>query len=256
MDLTLHVWRQTEPRRRRGSIVRYEVKDVNEHISFLEMLDVLNEQLIERGRGADRLRPRLPRGHLRLLRLHDQRRGARPAAGDDRLPAPHAPLQGRRRALPRALARARPSRCVKDLVVDRSAFDRIIQAGGFISVTTGSAPEANLIPVPKPLADRAFDAAACIGCGACVAAVPERRGAALHRGQGLAPRPPAAGPARALRPRARAWSRRWRRRASAACTNYGECEAVCPKEISIDFIARMNRDYLKAKLRGVAPRRE
>ena len=139
---------------------------------------------------------------------------------------------------------------LKDLVVDRGAFDRMIQAGGFISVSTGSAPEANLTPVPKPLADRAFDAAQCIACGACVAAVPERRGEPLHLRQGRR----TSACSRKASPSATSapspWSRRWSAEGFGYCSNYAECEAVCPKEISIDFIARMNRDYLKAKAKG------
>src|SRR5262245_24234453 len=146
--------------------------------------------------------------------------------------------------------RAKAFPVIKDLVVDRRAFDRIIQAGGFITVATGSAPEANLIPVPKPLADRAFDAAQCIGCGACVAQCPN--GAAqlftsakvshlnlLPQGQ----------PERTER--ARAMVETMEKEGFGACSNFAECEAVCPKEISIDFIARMNLDYLKAKAGGV-----
>jgi succinate dehydrogenase / fumarate reductase iron-sulfur subunit len=138
---------------------------------------------------------------------------------------------------------------IKDLVVDRNAFDRIVQSGGFISVATGSAPEANLIPVPKSLADRAFDAAQCIACGACVAQCPN--GAAnlftsakvahlnlLPQGQ----------PERY--DRALSMVETMEKEGFGYCSNYGECEAVCPKEISIDFIAQMNRDYLRAKSKG------
>ena len=139
---------------------------------------------------------------------------------------------------------------IKDLIVDRSAFDRIIAAGGFISVPTGGAPDGNAIPVPKENAELAMDAAACIGCGACVAACPNALGHALRRRQDLAARAPAAGPARALQPRAARWSRQWTHEGFGNCTNHGECEAVCPKEIKLDVIARMNRDFLKASLMG------
>jgi succinate dehydrogenase / fumarate reductase iron-sulfur subunit len=145
--------------------------------------------------------------------------------------------------------RSRAFPVIKDLVVDRGAFDRVIQAGGFISVSTGSAPEANLTPIPKALADRAFDAATCIACGACVAQCPN--GAAqlftsakvshlnmLPQGQ----------PERY--DRALAMVEAMEKEGFGNCSNYAECEAVCPKEISIDFIARMNRDYLKAKAKG------
>jgi succinate dehydrogenase / fumarate reductase iron-sulfur subunit len=146
--------------------------------------------------------------------------------------------------------RARAFPVLRDLVVDRGAFDRVIQAGGFISVATGSAPEANLVPVPKAVADHAFDAAECIGCGACVAQCPNGAAQLFTSAKvshlGLLPQ---------------GQPERWQRAVAmveameaqgfGACSNFAECEAVCPKGISIDFIARMNRDYLKAKLRGV-----
>jgi succinate dehydrogenase / fumarate reductase iron-sulfur subunit len=146
--------------------------------------------------------------------------------------------------------RARPFPVLKDLVVDRRAFDRIIQAGGYISVSTGAAPEANLIPVPKPLADRAFDAAACIGCGACVAQCPNGAAQLFTSAKvshlGLLPQGQPERVSRAV-----AMVEAMEAQGFGYCTNYRECEAVCPKEISIDFIARMNRDYLRAKLKGV-----
>jgi succinate dehydrogenase / fumarate reductase iron-sulfur subunit len=139
---------------------------------------------------------------------------------------------------------------VRDLVVDRGAFDRVIQAGGFISVSTGSAPEANIVPIPKPVADRAFDAAECIGCGACVAQCPNGAAQLFTSAKvshlGLLPQ---GQPERAQR--AVAMVEAMEAQGFGACSNFAECEAVCPKGISIDFIARMNRDYLKAKLRGV-----
>jgi succinate dehydrogenase / fumarate reductase iron-sulfur subunit len=146
--------------------------------------------------------------------------------------------------------RARAFPVLKDLCVDRGAFDRVIQAGGYISVNTGSAPEANLSPVPKPVAERAMDAAQCIGCGACVAQCPNGAAqlfvAAKVSHLGLLPQ---GQPER--------WTRTvqmvaaMEQEAFGSCTNYGECEAVCPKEISIEFIARLNRDFLRAKLRGL-----
>jgi succinate dehydrogenase / fumarate reductase iron-sulfur subunit len=137
---------------------------------------------------------------------------------------------------------------IRDLIVDRSPFDAIIEAGGFISADTGGAPDANLIPIPKPVADAAMDAAACIGCGACVAACPNGAGqlftAAKLNHLNLMPQGQA---------------QRWERTVNmvetmesffGSCTNYGECQEACPKEISIDFIAYMNRDYIKAKVRN------
>jgi succinate dehydrogenase / fumarate reductase, iron-sulfur subunit len=249
MNLTLHVWRQKSPADE-GRMVKYEVQDVNEHASFLEMLDVLNEQLVARGEDP-------------IAFEYDCREGICGACGFMVNGEAHGPLPGTtvcqlhmRHFKSGDVLRVEPWRSrafpvIKDLVVDRNAFDRIIQAGGFISVSTGSAPEANLTPIPKALADRAFDAAACIGCGACVAQCPN--GAAqlftsakvshlnmLPQGQ----------PERY--DRALAMVEAMEAEGFGNCSNYAECEAVCPKEISIDFIARMNRDYLKAKAKGGA----
>ena len=140
---------------------------------------------------------------------------------------------------------------VKDLVVDRAAFDRIIQAGGFISVHTRQRAGRQRAAVPKQDADRAMDAAACIGCGACVAACPNASAMLFTAAKVGPPRPAAAGPARAPLSASRAWSTQMDAEGFGACTNHGECEAVCPKEISIDFIAKMNRDLIGATLRGV-----
>jgi succinate dehydrogenase / fumarate reductase iron-sulfur subunit len=146
--------------------------------------------------------------------------------------------------------RAKAFPVIRDLVVDRSAFDRIIQAGGYISVGTGSAPEANLMPVPKPVADAAFDAAACIGCGACVAQCPNGAAqlftAAKVSHLGLLPQGQPERDRRAV-----AMIERMESEGFGYCSNFRECEAVCPKGISIDWIARMNRDYLRARVRGV-----
>ncbi|MFQ5767402.1 MAG: 4Fe-4S dicluster domain-containing protein, partial [Acidobacteriota bacterium] len=139
-----------------------------------------------------------------------------------------------------------------DLVVDRSAFDRIIQAGGYISVPTGSAPEANLIPIPKENADRAMDAAACIGCGACVAQCPNAAAqlftAAKLAHLGLVPQ----GQPERLRRTARMVAQ-MEAEGFGSCSNYRECEAVCPKGIQIQWIARMNRDFIRGRLAGVLP---
>jgi len=248
MNLTLHVWRQKGPADE-GRMERYEIQGVNEHASFLEMLDVLNEQLASRGEEP-------------IAFEHDCREGICGSCGFMINGEAHGPRPGTTvcqlhmryfkdgDVLYLEPWRAKAFPVIKDLVVDRGAFDRVIQAGGFITVATGSAPEANIIPVPKPLADRAFDAAQCIGCGACVAQCPN--GAAqlftsakvshlnlLPQGQ----------PERY--DRALAMVEAMEKEGFGACSNFAECEAVCPKEISIDFIARMNRDYLQSKTKSV-----
>ncbi len=244
MRLTLRIWRQAS-REAAGRLVDYTLDQVEPELSFLEMLDVLNERLIAAGEDP-------------VAFDHDCREGICGSCGmmiDGRAHGPHAlttacQLHMRLFADGDSITvepwRARAFPVLKDLVVDRGAFDRIIQAGGFISVNTGSAPEANLTPVPKPLADRAMDAAECIGCGACVAQCPN--GAAqlftaakvshlglLTQGQ----------PERDRRVLAMVAAME---EEFGSCTNFRECEAVCPKGISVDTIARLNRDFLKALL--------
>ena len=244
MDLTLHVWRQPAPGAS-GKMVTYEAKGINEHSSFLEMLDVLNSQLAERG-----LEP--------IAFDHDCREGICGACGFMINGVAHGPMPGTTvcqlhmrhfkdgDVLHIEPWRSRAFPVLKDLVVDRGAFDRIIQAGGFISVATGEAPEANLIPVPKPVADRAMDAAQCIGCGACVAQCPNGAASLFTSAKvshlNLLPQGQPERFDRAL-----SMVEAMDREGFGYCSNHAECEAVCPKEISIDFIARMNRDYLKAK---------
>ncbi len=244
LRLTLEIWRQPGADRP-GRFVTYAMDDVSPDMSFLEMLDVLNERLTERGEQPVEFE-------------HDCREGICGSCGMMINGRAHGPERGTatcqlhmRKFRDGDVLRVEPWRStafpvVKDLVVDRAPFDRIIEAGGFISVNTGSAPEANLIPVPKVAAELAMDAAECIGCGACVAQCPNGAGqlftaakvshlALLPQGQ----------PER---------SRRVRQMVETmesyfgSCTNYGECEAACPKEISIEFIGRLNRDYLKALL--------
>lgn len=249
MNLTLHVWRQKSPADE-GRMVKYEVQDVNEHASFLEMLDVLNEQLVARGEDPIAFEYDCREGICGAcgFMVNGEAHGPQPGTTVCQLHMRHFKSGDVLHVEP---WRSRAFPVIKDLVVDRNAFDRIIQAGGFISVSTGSAPEANLTPIPKALADRAFDAAACIGCGACVAQCPN--GAAqlftsakvshlnlLPQGQ----------PERY--DRALAMVEAMEKEGFGNCSNFAECEAVCPKEISIDFIARMNRDYLKAKAKGGA----
>lgn len=247
MNFTLQIWRQSNARAQ-GRMVRFEVTDISPDISFLDMLDVLNERLIEKGEDP-------------VAFDHDCREGICGTCGILINGRAHGPL-------PRTTAcqlhmrvfndgetitiepwRAKAFPVLKDLIVDRSAFDRIIQAGGFISVDTGSAPEANEILIPKTVVDLAFDAAACIGCGACVAQCPNGAAqlftAAKISHLGLLPQGQPERWQRALHMVATMEDEKF-----GSCTNYGECEAVCPKGISIDFIARMNRDYLKAKFLG------
>ncbi len=243
MNLTLHVWRQAS-RAAPGRFVRYEAKGVSPDMSFLELLDVLNEELLGRKEEP-------------IAFDHDCREGICGSCGMVINGRPHGP-QRATTACQLHLRRFRdgdelwiePWRAkafpvIKDLVVDRTAFDRIIQAGGFITVRTGSAPEANAIPVPKRDADLAMDAAACIACGACVAACPNASAmlfvAAKASHLGLLPQ---GQPERYER--ARKMVAAMDAEGFGACTNHGECMAACPKEISIDFIARLNRDYLKA----------
>ena len=248
MHLTLHVWRQASPSSS-GRMVRYEVTGVNEHASFLEMLDVLNERLAAQGEEP-------------IAFEHDCREGICGACGFMIDGEAHGRQRGTTvcqlhmrhfqdgEVLRLEPWRARAFPVIKDLVVDRSAFDRIIQAGGYVSVATGSAPEANLTPVPKPVADRAFDAAMCIGCGACVAQCPNGAAQLFTSAKvshlGLLPQ---GQPERYER--AAAMVETMEKEGFGSCGNFAECEAVCPKEISIDFIARMNRDYLRAKLKGI-----
>lgn len=245
MKLTLHIWRQRD-RHDRGRFVTYRLDDVSPHMSFLEMLDVLNEQLINKGEEP-------------VAFDHDCREGICGACGLVINGLPHGGQPGTTTCqlhmrhfhdgdeITIEPWRSQAFPVVKDLVVDRSALDRIAQAGGFISVRTGSAPEANSIPVPKEAADLAMDAAECIGCGACVAACPNGAAmlftAAKISHLGLLPQ----GQAERER-RARNMVSAMQREGFGACTNYRECEAACPKRISINFIARMNRDFLKASL--------
>jgi succinate dehydrogenase iron-sulfur subunit len=230
MDLTLNVWRQAGPGEP-GKMVEYRVQGVSEHSSFLEMLDVLNQQLGDRGEEP-------------IAFDHDCREGICGSCGFLINGIAHGPMPG-------TTVCQLHMRHFKSGDTLRLEPWRIVEAGGFVSVGTGSAPEANLIPVPKPLADRAFDAAACIGCGACVAQCPNGAAqlftAAKVSHLGLLPQ---GQPERAAR--AVAMVEAMETQGFGACSNYAECEGVCPKEISIDFIARMNRDYLKAKMKGVA----
>jgi succinate dehydrogenase / fumarate reductase iron-sulfur subunit len=253
MRVTLHVWRQAGPDRP-GRFERYEVPEVSEHMSFLEMLDVLNARLVEAGQDP-------------IAFEHDCREGICGSCGMVINGDPHGPLDritacqlhmrtfrdGEEIWIEPWRARAFP--IVKDLVVDRRSLDRIIQAGGYISVRTGSAPDANAVPVPKGNADRAMDAAACIGCGACVAACPNGSAmlfaAAKVAHLALLPQGQPERHQRVL-----AMVERMDEEGFGGCTNHGACEAACPKGISIDFIALLNRDLIKAALSYRPPQAE
>ena len=247
MDLTLHIWRQPGPAAA-GKMVKYEVKGVNEHSSFLEMLDVLNEQLVSRGEEPVAFDHDCREGICGScgFMINGDAHGPQPATTVCQLHMRHFESGDVLHLEP---WRSRAFPVVKDLMVDRSSFDRIVQAGGFISISTGSAPEANLTPVPKPIADRAFDAAQCIGCGACVAQCPNGAAQLFTSAKvahlNLLPQGQPEKYDRAL-----AMVEAMEQEGFGYCSNFAECEAVCPKEISIDFIARMNKDYLKSKTKG------
>ena len=247
MDLTLQVWRQSGPNEK-GRFVRYEAKNISPDASFLEMLDVVNEELIAKGEEQIHFEHDCREGICGSCGLvingvaHGMKKGTATCQlhmrsfkdGDDILIEPW---------------RARAFPVIKDLIVDRSPLDKIIQAGGFISINTGSAPEANMLPVPKPVQELSMDAAECIQCGACVAQCPNGAAqlftAAKVSHLGLLPQGQPERYQRVVR------MVEVMEEYFGSCTNFRECEAACPKEISIDFIARMNRDYLKAQFKGV-----
>jgi succinate dehydrogenase / fumarate reductase, iron-sulfur subunit len=245
-DIKLKIWRQAGPDAM-GRFESYLVPSISDEASFLEMLDVLNEQLISEGREP-------------VVFDHDCREGICGTCSLMIDGQAHGPQRGTatcqlhmRKYQSGAEIVIEPWRAaafpiIKDLMVDRASFDRIIEAGGYITADTGGAPDANLIPVPKPVADASMDAAECIGCGACVAACPN--GAAnLFTGAKIAHLN--------LLPQGQA--ERYSRVENmvetmdeyfGSCTNHGECEAACPKEISIDVIALMHQDFRKAKFKN------
>ncbi|HEV8124168.1 MAG TPA: succinate dehydrogenase/fumarate reductase iron-sulfur subunit [Gemmatimonadales bacterium] len=245
MNLTLHVWRQSSPSSP-GRMVQYQAEGISPDMSFLEMLDVVNERLIAKG-------------ELPIAFDHDCREGICGSCGVMINGVAHGPERATATCQLHMRSfkdgdtihvepwRARPFPVIRDLVVDRGAFDRIIQAGGFIAVPTGSAPEGNTIPVPKEKAELAMDAAQCIGCGACVAACPNAA-AMLFTGAKIAHLGllPQGQPERAER--ALGMVRQMDIEGFGGCTWFGECEAACPKEIKIEVISRMYRDYFRATL--------
>lgn len=246
MKLTLKIWRQGG--KYKGEFVTYQLDNVNEHMSFLEMLDVLNEQLVARREDP-------------VAFEHDCREGICGTCSlviDGRA---HGPMQGTTtcqvhmrhykegETIVIEPFRAKAFPVIRDLVVDRSAFDRIIQAGGYVSVSTGQAQDANAIPIEKDQASRAFDAAACIGCGACVAACPNASAMLFTSAKvshlALLPQ----GAVERKR-RVQAMVAQMDKEGFGKCSNVTACEAECPKEISVENIARMNREYLSAVFAG------
>jgi succinate dehydrogenase / fumarate reductase, iron-sulfur subunit len=245
MNLTLHVWRQTGPDAP-GRMVRYDAPDISPDMSFLEMLDVVNERLMQTGESP-------------IAFDHDCREGICGSCSLMINGVAHGPNPGTATCQlhMRSFAdgseihiepwRARAFPIVKDLIVNRSAFDRIIAAGGFVSAPTGSAPDGNATLIPKDAVDTAMDAAQCIGCGACVAACPNGSASLFTAAKithlGLLPQ----GQPERLQ-RARRMVERMDIEGFGGCTLYGECQEACPKLISMDTITRMNRDFLRASV--------
>jgi succinate dehydrogenase / fumarate reductase iron-sulfur subunit len=245
MDVKLKIWRQKGPNTE-GRFVRYEVKDVSPDASFLEMLDILNVDLVKRGEEP-------------VAFDHDCREGICGSCGMVVNGRPHGPGRGiatcelRMRLFEDGEEivaepwRAKPFPIIKDLIVDRTALDRIMAAGGYISAKTAAVPEANSIPVPKPAAEEAMDAAACIGCGACVAACPNSSAMLFVSAKvshfALLPHGKVERKERVLK-----MIEQMDKEGFGNCSNNYACEAECPKKISVMHIARLNREFLRAEV--------
>jgi len=245
MKINLHVWRQKNADEK-GHFEEYNLNDISEDMSFLEMFDVLNEQLIKEGKEP-------------VAFEHDCREGICGACSMTINGIPHGPekatttcqLHMRKFKDGETIYvepfRAKAFPVIRDLIVDRSAFDKIIQAGGYISINTGNAQDAHNLPIKKENADLAMDAAACIGCGACVAACPNSAAMLFVSAKvsqfSLLPQGQPERKRRAL-----AMVNTMDDLGFGNCRNYYECEAACPKEVSVRFIARLNREYMKASL--------
>lgn len=243
MKLHLKVWRQKD-KNDKGRMVSYEAKNVSEHMSFLEMLDVVNDDLIKKGDDP-------------IAFDHDCREGICGSCSMVINGVPHGPEKGTTTCQLHMRKfkdgdtvviepwRAKAFPVTKDLVVDRSAFDRIIQAGGYVNVNTGGAPDGNALPIPKVDADLAMDAATCIGCGACVAACKNASAMLFVSAkvshlallpQGVVEK----------KERVRKMVNAMDKEGFGNCTNQYECEAACPKEISVNFITRLNKEYISS----------
>ena len=240
LQLTLKIWRQ-KSKEKQGHFETYDVNELNSHMSFLEMMDVLNEQLIEKNKEP-------------VAFDHDCREGICGMCSMVINGRAHGPLKGTTTCqlhmrhfksgdtITIEPWRANAFPVIKDLVVDRSSFDRIIQSGGYVSVNTGSAPDGNAIPIPKEVAEEAFDAAACIGCGACVATC-KNASASLFVSAKVSQLAllPQGQPER--KDRVNRMVSQMDAEGFGHCTNTGACQAECPKEISIEYIRKMNLDY-------------
>ena len=247
LKLTLNIWRQ-ESSVASGKFESYEVDNLNTHMSFLEMLDVLNEKLI-----AEDKEP--------VAFDHDCREGICGMCSMVINGRPHGPMKGTTTCqlhmrhfkngdtITIEPWRAKAFPVIKDLVVDRSSFDRIIQSGGYVSVNTGSAPDGNAIPIPKSVAEEAFDAAACIGCGACVASC-KNASASLFVSAKISQLSllPQGQPERDER--VKNMVAQMDEEGFGHCTNTGACQAECPKEISVEYIRKMNLDYNLSNIKG------
>ncbi len=246
MNITLKIWRQKNAKTK-GQFETHKI-EISEHASFLEMLDVLNQRLIEEKKSP-------------IAFDHDCREGICGACSLVINGMPHGPLKGTTtcqlhmrnfkdgETIVIEPYRAEALPVIKDLVVDRAAMDRIIQAGGYVSVNTGQAPDANDIPIEKSVASKAFDAASCIGCGACIAACPNSSAmlftAAKVAHLSILPQ----GQVERKR-RVKAMVDQMDEEGFGFCSNVTACEAECPKEISVDFISRLNKEYLEATLKS------
>jgi succinate dehydrogenase / fumarate reductase iron-sulfur subunit len=248
MNLTLQVWRQAH-KGSAGQMVTYKAEDVSPDMSFLEMLDIVNERLIREGQEP-------------IAFDHDCREGICGMCGLVINGIAHGPMRSTTTCQLHMRSfkdgdtitiepwRSQGFPVLKDLIVDRSAFDRIIQAGGYISVSTGSAPDGNAIPIGKEASDKSMDAAQCIGCGACVAACPNASAmlftAAKIAHLGMLPQGQPERYRRVVR-----MVDQMEQEGFGSCTNIGECSAACPKDIQLDVIAMLNRDLLTATIKGV-----